>query len=60
MKRLALTAMLAGGIFAGLLGAAGTAHAEHDYVPDDAWQAPRSFVPHVDTSVHARTVIVRH
>ncbi|MCW1957957.1 MAG: hypothetical protein KIH64_005285 [Mycobacterium sp.] len=61
MKRFALTSMLAGGIFAGLIGTAGAAHAEHDYVYDDygySYLYPRA--PHVDTSVHTRTIIIRH
>lgn len=60
MKRFALTTVLAGSIFASLLGAAGAAHAEHDYVPDDSGPVARQFVPHVDTSVHTRTITVRH
>lgn len=59
MKRFALTTMLAGSIFAALIGTAGTAHAEHDYVYDDNSYAGQ-YVPHVDTSVHTRTIIVRH
>ncbi len=57
MKRFALTTMLVGGISAGLLGTAGSAQAEHDYVYDDYGYAS---APHVDTSVHTRTVIIRH
>ncbi len=59
MKRFALTTMLAGSIFAGLIGAAGSAHAEHDYVYDnDRYYS--QYVPHVDTSPHTRAIIVRH
>lgn len=62
MKRFALTTMLAGSIFAGLIGAAGSAHAEHDYVydNDNYYSHYGPYVPHVDTSVHTRTIIVRH
>lgn len=59
MKRFALTAMLAGGLFTGLIGMAGTAQAD---LSDILWnqQQQRVYVPHVDSSVHASTTIVRH
>lgn len=60
MKRFALTTVLAGSIFAGLIGTAATAHAEHDYVSDDSWSVAPQYVPRVDTSVRSRSVIVRH
>ena len=58
MKRFALTTMLAGSILAGLIGTAGTAQAD---LSDVIWnqQQQRVYVPHVDTSVHAQTTIVR-
>lgn len=56
MKRFAITTMLTGGIAAGLLGAAGTAHAEHDYIDTNTYAT----APRVDTTVHTTTVIVRH
>ncbi|MCW1959577.1 MAG: hypothetical protein KIH64_013745 [Mycobacterium sp.] len=59
MKRFALTTMLAGGIFAGLVGTAGTAHADLSDVIWNQQQQARAYVPHVDTSVHAQTTIVR-
>lgn len=59
MKRFALTTMLAGSIFAGLINTAGTAHAEHDYVYDDQYYVTQ-WVPHVDNSAHTRSIIVRH
>ena len=66
MKRFTLATMLAGSIFAGLLGTAGTAQAEHRYVYDDngysyghGYNYLRPFVPHVDTSVHTRPIIIR-
>lgn len=65
MKRFALSTMLAGGIFAGLIGNAGAAHAEHRHYYDDfgyGYSFGYGFgsAPHVDTSVHTRTIIVRH
>ena len=60
MKRLALTSMLAGSIFAGLVGTAGAAHADLSDVIYAQQQQPRAYVPHVDTSVRANTTIVRH
>ena len=60
MKRFTLTAMLAGSIFAGLLGATGTAHADISDVIWSQQQQQRAYVPHVDSSVHANTTIVRH
>ena len=58
MKRFAISSMLAGGLFAGLLGTAGAAHAD---LSDVIWnqQQQRVYVPHVDNSVHASTTIVR-
>lgn len=66
MKRFAVTTMLAGSIFAGLLGAAGTAQADlgdviynqQQYGP--IYGGPRVHVPHVDNTVHANTTIIRH
>lgn len=60
MKRFALTTMLAGSILAGLLGTAGTAHADLSDVIYAQQQQQRAYVPHVDNSVHASTTIVRH
>ena len=66
MKRFAVTTMLAGSIFAGLLGAAGTAHADLGDVIYSQQQyggpvfGPRVYVPHVDSTVHNQTTIVRH
>lgn len=60
MKRFALTTMLAGSIFAGLVGTAGTAHADLSDVIWSQQQQQRVHVPHVDSSVHATTTIVRH
>jgi hypothetical protein len=60
MKRFAISSMLAGGLFAGLLGASGVAHAD---LSDIIWnnnQQQRAYVPHVDTSVKNSPVIVRH
>jgi len=51
MKRFAVSSLLAGGLFAGLLGMAGAAHAD---LSDVIWyqqQQQRVYVPHVDTSV---------
>ena len=59
MKRFAITTMLTGGIFAGLIGAAGTAQADLSDVIWNRQQQQRVYVPHVDTGVHANTVIVR-
>lgn len=59
MKRFAISSMLAGGLLAGLLGTAGAAHAD---LSDVIWNQQRQqhvYVPHVDTSVHASTTIVR-
>ena len=55
MKRFAVSTMLAGGVFAGLLGTAGAAHAD---LSDVLWlqqHQQRVYVPHVDTTVrHSR------
>lgn len=53
MKRFAVSTMLAGGVFAGLLGMAGTAHAD---LSDVMWiQQQHVYVPHVDMTVrHSR------
>ncbi|MGI9163777.1 MAG: hypothetical protein ACR2JI_12790 [Mycobacterium sp.] len=59
MKRFAISSLLAGGLFAGMLGTAGAAHAD---LGDLIWtlhQQQRVYVPHVDNSVHASTTIVR-
>ncbi len=54
MKHFAISTVLAGGMFAGLLGMAGAAHADY-------WENPYTspgtgsnnvIVPHVDTTVH--------
>lgn len=65
MKRFAVTTMLAGSIFAGLLGAAGVAHADLGDVIYNQQQygpvfGPRVHVPHVDNTVRANTTVVRH
>ena len=59
MKRFAISSMLAGGLFAGLLGTAGAAHADLSDVIWNQQQQQRVYVPHVDNSVHASTTIVR-
>lgn len=54
MKRFAISTVLAGGMFAGLLGMAGAAHAdywENPYTSPGAGSA-NVIVPHVDTTVH--------
>lgn len=60
MKRFTTSALLAGGILAGLFGGAGVAHADLS----DIWyyqQQQRAYAPHVDTSVHNSPVIIhRH
>ena len=60
MKRFALTTMLAGSILAGLVGTAGTAHADLSDVIWSQQQQQRAYVPHVDNTVRANTTIVRH
>jgi hypothetical protein len=60
MKRFALTTMLATGIFTGLIGTAGAAHADISDILWNQQQQQRVYVPHVDTSVRANTTIVRH
>ena len=56
MKRFAVSAALAGGLFAGLMGMAGSAHAD---LGDVLWnqQQHRVYVPHVDTSIHNSPVV---
>ena len=55
MKRFAASTMLAGGLFAGLVGMAGAAHADLSDVIWNQQQQHRVYVPHVDTSVrHSR------
>ena len=55
MKRFAASTMLAGGLFAGLMGMAGAAHADLSDVIWNQQQQQRVYVPHVDTSVrHSR------
>lgn len=52
MKRFAISTLLAGGLFAGLLGAAGAASAD---ISDVQWYQQRQYhaqAPQVDTSVH--------
>lgn len=55
MKRFAISTMLSAGLFAGLLGAAGTASAD---LSDVQWYQQQQYhanVPHVDTTVrHSR------
>jgi hypothetical protein len=60
MKRFALTTMLAGGIFTGLIGMAGTAHADLSDVLWNQQQQQGVYVPHVDNSVRAQSNVVRH
>lgn len=60
MKRFAISSMLAGGLFAGLLGTAGAAHADLSDIMWNNQQQYNAYVPHVDTSVHNSPVIVRH
>ena len=60
MKRFAISSMLAGGLFAGLLGTAGTAQADLSDVIWSQQQQQRAYVPHVDNTVRANTTIVRH
>lgn len=60
MKRFAITTMLAGSIFAGLVGTAGAAHADLSDVIWSQQQQQRVHVPHVDNTVRANTTIVRH
>jgi len=57
MKRFAISSMLAGGLFAGLLGASGVAHADLSDVIWNNNQQQRVYVPHVDTSVKNSSVI---
>jgi len=57
MKRFAVSAALAGGLFAGLMGAAGAAHADLNDVYWNQQQHHRVYVPHVDTSVRTSTVV---
>jgi len=52
MKRFAVSTVLAGGLFAGLLGMAGAAHADLSDVIWNQQQQQRVYVPHVDTTVH--------
>ena len=52
MKRLAVSTMVAGGLFAGLMGMAGAAHADLSDVIWNQQQQQRVYVPHVDTTVH--------
>lgn len=59
MKRFAISSMLAGGLFAGLLGASGVAHADLSDVVWNYTQQQRAYVPHVDNSVKSSPVIVR-
>jgi hypothetical protein len=55
MKRFAASTMLAGGLFAGLVGMAGAAHADLSDVIWNQQQQQKVYVPHVDTSVrHSR------
>jgi len=59
MKRFAISSMLAGGPFAGVLGASGIAHADLSDVIWNDNQQQRAYVPHVDNSVKSGPVIVR-
>lgn len=53
MKRFGISAMLAGGLFASLIGMAGAAHADlSDVIYYQQMQQQRAYVPHVDTTVH--------
>lgn len=55
MKRLAISTILAGGLYAGLLGSAGAAGADLNDVQWYQQQQYRAHAPHVDTSVsHSR------
>ena len=63
VKRFAVSTMLAGSIVAGLLGAAGTARADYSDILNSngsLYGGPRIYVPHVDSAVRNRSVIVRH
>jgi hypothetical protein len=52
MKRFAVSTMVAGGLFAGMMGMAGAAHADLSDVIWNQQQQQRVYVPHVDTTVH--------
>lgn len=55
MKRFATSTILAGGLFAGLVGMAGAAHADLSDVIWNQQQQQRVHVPHVDNSIrHSR------
>lgn len=63
MKRFAAATMLAGSILAALLGTAGTASADYSDIVNSngsVYGGPRIYVPHVDSAVRNRSVIVRH
>ncbi len=55
MKRIAISTMVAGGLLAGLMGTAGTAHADLSDIWYFQQQQGKVYVPHVDTTVrHSR------
>lgn len=55
MKRFAVSTLLAGGLFAGLMGTAGAAHADLSDVIWNQQQQNKVYVPHVDMTVrHSR------
>jgi hypothetical protein len=55
MKRFAASTLLASGLFAGLMGVAGPAHADLSDVVWNQQHQQRAYVPHVDTTVrHSR------
>ncbi|HMZ13274.1 MAG TPA: hypothetical protein PLI79_08515 [Mycobacterium sp.] len=55
MKRFAVSTILAGGLFAGLLGTAGAAHADLSDILWNQQHQQHVYVPHVDTTVrHSR------
>lgn len=55
MKRFAASSLVASGLFAGLVGMAGVAHADLSDVIWSQQQQSKVYVPHVDTSVrHSR------
>ena len=55
MKRFATSTILAGGLFASLVGMAGAAHADLSDVIWNQQQQQRVHVPHVDNSIrHSR------
>jgi len=57
MKRIAVSAALASGLFAGLMGMAAPAQADLGSVIWNQQQQQRVYVPHVDTGVRNSPVI---